>query len=89
MYCEKLDFIENAAKQYGSDMLDSLNTTGITLSLGELVNRGKLKADQNVAGSYIIDPRDNSSMDHITVRIYLKNKRAYAHVNVDRTICER
>ena len=88
MYCEKIDFIETGAKQYGTDIFDSLDETGITISVGELVKRGALKSDQNVAGSYILDPRDNSSMDSISVRIYLKNKRAYAHVDVDTSMCE-
>lgn len=87
MYCEKLEFISSAAKQYGTDMIDSLTEAGIQVTVADLVTSGKLRYDQNTPGSYILDPRDNSSMDHITMRIYLKNKRAYVHLNVDESFC--
>lgn len=86
MYCEKLDFIETAAKQYGSSIYEP--GMNVELTISELVKLGALKKDQDVAGSYVLDPRDNSSMDQIKVRIYAKNKRAYAHVNVDQSMCE-
>ena len=60
----------------------------VTLTVSELVKLGALKRDQDVEGSYVIDPRDNSSMDQIKVQIYSKNKRAYAHVDVDQSMCE-
>lgn len=88
MYCEKIAFIENGAKQYGSDIIDSLDATGITLTVGDLVNKGVLKKDVDTPGSYIQDPRSKVSMDGIRVRIYLKNHRAYAHVDADVSKCE-
>ena len=86
MFCEKIDFIETAAKQYGSTIYEP--GMDVTLTVGELVKLGALKRDQDVEGSYIIDPRDNSSMDEVKVQIYSKNKRAYAHVDVDQSMCE-
>ncbi len=86
MFCEKIAFIETAAKQYGSSIYEPGMDVLITVS--ELVKLGALKKDQDVSGSYVLDPRDNSSMDHIEVRIYSKNKRAYAHVDVDQSMCE-
>ena len=86
MYCEKLDFIETAAKQYGSSIYEP--GMDVLLTVQELVKLGALKKDQDVSGSYVLDPRDNSSMDQVKVRIYAKNKRAYAHVDVDQSMCE-
>ena len=86
MFCEKIDFIETAAKQYGANIYEQ--GMDLTFTVGELVKLGALKKDQDVAGSYILDPRDNSSMDEIRVRIYAKNKRAYAHVETDQSMCE-
>ena len=69
-------------------MIDRLTETGIQVTVADLVTSGKLRYDQNTPGSYVLDPRDNSTMDAITMRIYLKNKRAYVHLNVDSSICE-
>lgn len=88
MYCEKVQLIESGAKQYGADIIDSLDATGITMTVGDLVKQGAIKKDEDTPGSYVQDPRDKSSMDSISVRIYLKNKRAYVHVNADTSMCE-
>lgn len=88
MYCQQVDFISTAAKTYGSDIIDRLDETGITVKVKDLVDKGYLKKDQDVPGSYILDSRDGSSMDEVEVRIYLKNHRAYAHVDVDTSSCE-
>jgi prepilin-type N-terminal cleavage/methylation domain-containing protein len=86
MFCEKIAFIETAAKQYGSGIYEP--GMDVELTVAELVKLGALKKDQDVSGSYVLDPRDNSSMDAIKVKIYAKNKRAYAHVEVDQSMCE-
>ena len=86
MFCEKIAFIETAAKQYGSGIYEP--GMDVELTVAELVKLGALKKDQDVYGSYVLDPRDNSSMDAIKVKIYAKNKRAYAHVEVDQSMCE-
>lgn len=88
MYCQQIEFIMTAAKTYGNDIFDSLNSTGIQVKISDLVKKGYLKKDQDVPGSYILNPNDNSPMDNVTVRIYRKNNRAYAHVNVDTSMCE-
>ncbi len=86
MYCEKLEFIENNAKQYGLDHYR--NDLNETFTVKELVDLGYIKIDQDVEGARVIDPRDNSSMEEVKVNIYVKNRRAYAHVNVDASVCE-
>lgn len=88
MFCQQVDFISTAAKTYGSDIINQLDETGIIVKVKDLVDKGYLKKDQNVPGSYILNPKDDSSMDEVEVRIYLKNHRAYAHVDIDTSSCE-
>ncbi len=88
MLCEKIEFIESEAKNYGSDVIDTLTEEGIVVTVSELVEKGYIKKDQNVAGSYVLNPYDDTAMDGVTVKIYRKNNRAYAHVNYDASFCE-
>lgn len=83
MLCDKIEFITNAGKTYGSDIYDSLSmdsSNKVEITVGDLVKKGYLKKDQDVDGNYIINPDDDSSMDNWSVEIYRKNNRAYAHV---------
>lgn len=82
MLCDTLEFIESAGKTYGSDIFDGLDEEGVELSVSELVTKGYLKKDQTV------NPVDNSSMEEVTVHIYRKNNRAYAHVDFEDSFCE-
>ena len=82
MLCDTLDFIESAGKTYGSDIFDGLDEDGLDLTVGELATKGYLKKDQTV------NPVDNSSMDEVSVHIYRKNNRAYAHVDFEDSFCE-
>lgn len=90
MLCEKIEFLVSDAKRYGADRIDEIGTEAspTTITVGKLVDLGYTKKDQNVAGSYVINPRDDSSMDHVTISVYKKNSRAYAHVNLDDTNCD-
>lgn len=76
MYCKKIDLIENAAKLYGEDIRDSLNTTGTTVTVKTLVTKKYLKKDQSTS-PYIVDPRDKKStaLYNMSFTLKLKNNR--------------
>ena len=83
MYCSKIDSIETAAKLYGEDRKDSFNETydgyaSKGIKVIELINTGYLKKDQKNA-PYVLDPRDNASLDDMDVIVYLKWNRIYVH----------
>lgn len=81
MYCEQIEFIGSAAKQYGVTIFEGLDETGVTVTVNDLIKKGYLKPDQ-------VNLNDDSSLADVTVRIYKKNNRAYAHVNMDTSTCE-
>lgn len=96
MYCKKIDSIEIEAKLYGEDRKDSFSET-LTLPDGNypsrkitvkgLVEAGYLKKD-NQTSPYILDPRDNSSMDEMQFNIYVKYNRIYVHFDENvKTTC--
>ena len=82
MYCEKIDFIEEAAKTYGSDIIDSLTSTGIDITVKQLVEKGYLKKDQD-SDPLIVDPRDQTSNElyNMSLKIILKYNRPYVEFN--------
>lgn len=96
MLCEKLDFIANAAKTYGSDIFDDLSENPDIkkeVTIRTLVDKGYLKKDQDKEEGFIINPLDDSIMDSIKVQIYRKNNRAYAHIDtaaagMDTSFCD-
>ncbi len=89
MFCSKIDFIENAAKLYGENKRDSVQTSE-TIKVIDLVNNNYLKKDNNSA-PYIKDPRDkNKNLDDLSLTIYKKYNRFYVNFeeNVN-NICNR
>lgn len=91
MYCEKIEFIEQAAKTYGDDILDSLTATGLNVTVKQLVDKGYLKKDQDDA-PIIIDPRDTSStaLYNMSFKIFLKYNRPYVEFNSDvKNTCDK
>lgn len=85
MYCSKIDSIEINAKFYGEDRKESFteNYTSSegtfaskTITVNDLIESGDLKKDNNVR-PFIVDPRDNSSMDDLELIIYEKYNRIY------------
>lgn len=81
LYCTKVDNILNDAKRYGEDHLSTLKTNCyLEIMVGELVNLGYIKKDESnaIAGSYVINPYSNVSMDNHIIHLYSKNNRAYA-----------
>lgn len=81
MFCQQVDFISTAAKTYGQDIFDGLTESGVTIKVSELIKKGYLKKDQ-------VNLKDDSSLENVDVRVYRKNNRAYAHVNIETSSCE-
>ncbi len=95
MYCSKIDSIETAAKLYGEDRKDSFidkydsQYPSKTITVKTLVESGDLKKDNN-AEPYIVDPRDNKSMDDFSFIVYVKYNRIYVHFPEEvNTTCEK
>ena len=84
MYCNKIESIETAAKLYGEDRKDSFSEkyedayASETINVERLVETGDLKKDSTTA-PYILDPRDNASMDELQIIVYVKYNRIYVH----------
>ncbi len=81
MYCQQVEYIANAAKQYGADIFDGLTTSGVTVKVADLVKKGYLKDNQ-------VNLETDTTFSDVTVKVYKKNNRAYAHVNVDTSSCD-
>lgn len=91
MYCAKIDEIEVQAKAYGEDRRDSLTTTGINVTVKDLVNSGYLKQDQDKS-PYVVDPRDSQTTElyNMSFKIYLKYNRVYVDFNSTvNTTCDK
>lgn len=89
MYCSKIDSIEVEAKLYGEDRKDSFTENLVMtdgtypsrkLTVKDLIEAGYLKKDNNTE-PYILDPRDNSSMDSLELNVYVKYNRVYVKFN--------
>ena len=81
MFCKKIESIEIAAKLYGEDRKDSFTESyetypSRTISVSDLIASGDLKKD-NSTSPFVLDPRDNSSMDEIQLTVYEKYNRIY------------
>jgi len=81
MFCQQVEFISSAAKTYGQDIFDGLTESGVTIKVSELIQKGYLKKDQ-------VNLKDDSSLENVNVRVYRKNNRAYAHVDIDTSSCD-
>ena len=99
MYCEKVTNIENTARLYAEDYYmdqiaidEKIIEDNIPLSI--LIEKSYLSKDEETCslGSddnpCIIDPCDDTGMDNLTFRVYTKNRRIYASVNFDKSMCE-
>lgn len=94
MYCKKIDSIEVAAKLYGEDRKSSFTETYETypsrkITVKDLIETGDLKKD-NSTSPYILDPRDNTSMDDLELTVYEKYNRIYVAFNeAIKTTCDK
>ena len=96
MYCSKIDDIEAAAKLYGNDYIDEIEKSGnekiiyvYTLVENNMFKKEKdncvLKSNDNPC---ITDPRDNSSMDNVSIKLTKKDKRINAEYDKDKkSVC--
>ena len=99
MYCEKFTNIENAARLYAEDYymdqssIDEKVIEG-SIPLSILIEKSYLSKNEETCalGSdnnpCILDPRDDTGMDNLTFRVYTKNRRIYASVNFDKSMCD-
>ncbi len=98
MYCKKIDSIEVSAKLYGEDRKESFTESYITadgtytsrkITIKDLIDSGDLKKD-NTSSPYVIDPRDDSSMDEVELTVYEKYNRIYvAFDDTIKTTCDK
>jgi prepilin-type N-terminal cleavage/methylation domain-containing protein len=97
MFCQKVTYIEAAAKLYGQDNIDYLPKT---ITVGDLVNYGYYKKanDKCVVGTIekpsnnpcVTDPRDNSMLDSKTITLSVVNKQVKAVYQVsDTAVCDK
>lgn len=99
MYCEKVTNLENAARLYAEDYymdqssIDEKVIEG-SIPFSILIEKSYLSKDEETCtlGSdnnpCILDPRDDTGMDNLTFRVYTKNRRIYASVNFDKSMCD-
>lgn len=94
MFCKKIDSIEVAAKLYGEDRKSSFTENYETypsrkIVVKDLIETGDLKKDNNTS-PYILDPRDNTSMDDLELIVYEKYNRIYVAFNdTIKTTCDK
>jgi len=78
---EMKNLIEVQAEDYAMDNLDIFKDTDSTfVSVDELVKKGYLKDNQ-------VNLETDDTFANTNVRVYKKNNRAYAHVDVDTSSC--
>ena len=99
LYCNKTKSLEAAAKLYGKDFIDEIESTGmLTVSIKDLVDNNFYKKevkdcslDSNATNPCVADPRDNSNMIDDTITLTLKDKEIRSFFNyegTDRELCE-
>lgn len=98
MYCKKIDSIEISAKLYGEDRRDSFSENYTTadgtyrsqkITVKDLIDSGDLKKD-NSSSPFVIDPRDDESMDEVELIVYEKYNRIYvAFDDTVKTTCDK
>jgi len=79
LYCEKVKILLEDASRWGNDHLSRLGSDCyVSITVDDLVEQGITKKENDTKGSYIINPLTNEPMDNNEIRLYKKNKRAYA-----------
>jgi prepilin-type N-terminal cleavage/methylation domain-containing protein len=101
MFCQKVTYIEAAAKLYGQDHFDDLSADKpINIKVSDLVNYGYYKkaSDKCVVGDSanpcVLDPRDNSMLDNNEIALVLASnkktvKATYIYKTADTSICNK
>ena len=83
LYCAKIKMIESIAVDYSSKLEKQLNEStelyngmkSIKIKVSDLVNAGKLEADQD---NKVINPINNESMNDVDIIIYLYHNQISA-----------
>ena len=82
LYEDKRSMILNAARLYAQDHMEDIeNATYMDIYVKTLVRNNYLKKDDNSCNistsnpPCILDPRDNTGMDDLAIRIKIVNKR--------------
>ena len=93
MYCSKIEDIESAAKIYGNDNIDVLETTAnnkIEINVYTLVSNNLFKKENKDCDNdknnpkCVLDPRNNNPMDKDKITITKRDKRVYAEYQSDK-----
>ncbi len=84
MYETKIQMIKDAAKLYGQENPSKVSndencTSNGKVKVGDLVNDGYIKKD-DVENGFVINPKNNKSMNEVDICIYKKNNRVYSKI---------
>ncbi len=92
MYCAKVKNLESAAKLYGEDYIDTFSKDKI-IKVSDLIDYAYYKKEKDSC-SYtsstnpcVTDPRDQTSMDRVQIKITKANKRVTAQYQGDKSPC--
>ena len=99
MFCTKVNNIEEAAKLYGKDFIDEVDTGALNeVTVKQLIEYNLYKKEEDGCSlnkddnkPCVLDPRDNSSMDEGKVVLHSSNKKVYAYYTLsteDMLLCE-
>lgn len=72
VYEGKINLALSAAEEYGNDYIDTLTSTCTAITIGDLINLGYIKEEEN---GKIYDPRNNEQMNNIWICITYENNK--------------
>lgn len=98
LFCEKVSSIESAAKLYGQDFIDDVESGAKRrIKVKDLISYNLLKKDSDnctLGTDCTKDPRDNSALDNEEIELTIANASAtYKRVNAkyvgrDASVCQ-
>ena len=95
LYCTKIAILETDAIKWGEDNLSLLPTISgsqtyesadFTIKVQRLIDDGITRVDDPDTAS-VLDPRDDSSLNNVEIKVYLKNNKVYAKIPSALNIC--
>lgn len=89
MYCSKIEDLESAAKLYGNDYIDELDTGFKNIIVSDLVENNLFKKEDNKceyndSKPCVKNPRDGSSMDNDKIVITKRDKKIVAEYDEEK-----
>jgi len=96
LYCTKITTLETDAIKWGEDNLgllptisgsETYNSVDFTIKVQRLIDEGATKPDDREL-NLILDPRDDTSLNDVEIKVYLKNNKVYAKIPSAVEICE-